>query len=443
MPKPQRIEAVRNWTERHAHRAIKLAEDERGRIWLRVDDLRQWLTGLPKTDVLMQRYPGMVRLADASSQPYLEASTFAWLVAKSTDVPTLKLAAWLEASVVGPARNRHRWDAYRGEQGLLAADNLFSLDQHGRVIDPHSTEVKSPLQSSIDPRVWLITRGEWSQRTTLLAGFVGSSVAVVLSVWLEDLGWDVNRDYAFWAWVAIAVALWAVVWNAAWAIGAVRSAIRRLQEGLGAWLAISAMLANLVAALIMATTTLGNTHALLNVWWHIVGKRDKPVSMYVSKRTVSGEPIQLELTGRVGMGSYMALKEALEEHPQVKEILLTSGGGLVVEGFSMTELIYQSEMTTVVTDRCYSVCAIMYLAGQRRLVGQEGRVGFHRSSSILGGISWGWDDTDHLMADWMRERGVNEDFVQAAMDTPSDDIYVVSPADLVNAGVSTEVIEGP
>jgi hypothetical protein len=300
---------------------------------------------------------------------------------------------------------------------------------------------RTPLQASIDPRLWLITQGDWSLFSTLIAGVLGSLVAVGLSVWLEDIGWDVERNYAFWSWVAITVALWAVLWNGAWMVGAVRSAIRRLHEGLSAWWAASAMVINIVVAILMAVTTLGNTHALLNVWWHVVGVRDTPVSVFVSKRSVDGVPTQLELNGQVGRGSYIALKEALEDYPEVKEIQLNSGGGLVVEGFAMTELIYKSSMNTVVTDRCYSVCAIMYLAGQSRLVGAEGQVGFHRSSSIFGGLSTGWSDVDHFMADWMRERGVKEAFVLSALDTPPDEIFAAYPEVLVASGVATQVID--
>ena len=85
MPRLQRISAVRNWTERHAHRSLKLAEDDDGRIWLRLDDLRQWMPGLPQDAALAQKHPGQVRLADASTRPYLEASAFAWLTRKSTN----------------------------------------------------------------------------------------------------------------------------------------------------------------------------------------------------------------------------------------------------------------------------------------------------------------------------------------------------------------------
>ncbi len=91
MPRLQRISAVRNWTERHAHRPLKLAEDDDGRIWLRLDDLRQWMPGLPQDGDLALKHPGQVRLADASSRPCLEASALAWLTRKSTNAPTLSL----------------------------------------------------------------------------------------------------------------------------------------------------------------------------------------------------------------------------------------------------------------------------------------------------------------------------------------------------------------
>lgn len=91
MPRLQRTEVVRNWTERHAHRQLKRAEDDDGRIWLRLDDLRQWMPGLPEDGDLALKHPGQVRLAAASSRPCLEASALAWLTHKGTNAPTLSL----------------------------------------------------------------------------------------------------------------------------------------------------------------------------------------------------------------------------------------------------------------------------------------------------------------------------------------------------------------
>lgn len=226
MPKPSRIAVVRNWTERHAHKTLKLSEDEQGRIWLRLEDLRQWMPGLHKPEILTQRHPGMVRLADMSSSPYLEASTFAWLTKKSTSDATLKLAAWLEANVVGQARRRHEWEDYRGEHHLGIPGKLLLADpQAGAPTPGKAIQVRSAVTRPFDPRVWMITAGDWSIRRTLIAGFALSFLAVLASFVLDAMAFNVRNDYVFWTWVSIAVSFWAIAWNGAWMIGAIRSSV--------------------------------------------------------------------------------------------------------------------------------------------------------------------------------------------------------------------------
>lgn len=444
MAKPPRIEVERNWSERHAHKSIKLAEDVQGRIWLRLEDLRQWMPGLSKSEVLIQRHPGMVRLADSSSSPYIEASTFAWLTQKSSDTATLKLVAWLEANVVGQARRRHMWEEYRGEQGLGIPGRLLLADEIPR--HPGTGVAKAATaagKAALDPRVWLITRGEWGIRSTLVAGGVLSLLGVIASIVLEQVAWDVSNDYVFWTWLAIAVGTWAIVWNAAWAIGAIRGPIRRIEDGLNPWLASVAMVVSLFCAMWMAFLTLQNSSLLLDTWWAIYGKRDTPVRVVVTRADDAGAPVRLRLSGRVGVGSYLVLKSALQENPGVQEIELSSPGGLALEGFGMTDLVASAGLRTIVADGCHSACSYMFLAGRERIVGATAEVGFHRSSSILGGMDDGLSEADLRMAEFMREKGVRADFIEQALATSGREIFVVTPDELVAAGVATAVVENP
>jgi len=52
---------------------------------------------------------------------------------------------------------------------------------------------------------------------------------------------------------------------------------------------------------------------------------------------------------------------------------------------------------------------------EQRLVSPEGVLGFHRTYSVFGEFDTGWNSTDHYIADYMRERGVAEPFVQRVL----------------------------
>jgi hypothetical protein len=68
-------------------------------------------------------------------------------------------------------------------------------------------------------------------------------------------------------------------------------------------------------------------------------------------------------------------------------------------------------------------------------------VGFHRSSSILGGADVGLSYADLRLAEWMQETGVRSDVIDQALATPGSHIFSVSPAELVRAGAATAVVE--
>lgn len=156
MSRIPRIAVLRNWTERHAHKSIKLAEDEQGRIWVRIEDLRQWMPGLTADRNLFKAHPARVALTDEAASPYLEASAFVWLTQKSTGVPTLKQRAWLESHVVSPARQRHQWEDYRGRDPMhLHRDYGPTRATAAKEV----TEVRMPWQARVNPRSWLITQG--------------------------------------------------------------------------------------------------------------------------------------------------------------------------------------------------------------------------------------------------------------------------------------------
>lgn len=437
MPRLQRINIARNWTERHAHRPLKLAEDDDGRIWLRLDDLRQWMPGLPHDADLARKHPGQVRLADASSRPYLEASAFAWLTRKSTHASTLKLVAWLEHSVLAPARRRHAWADYQGHDGMAKYRDVLPANAENFV---RSVEGAPWWKLELDPRFWVITQGRWSMANTLVAGFALALLALGLASWLESKTWDVENSYLLWLWAAVAVTLWALVWNGAWIVGAVRTSARRTHEGVTPWLAVAGLVGNLVVALAMAFAVTTSLSGLLQGWWSHYGQGRSAVTI-TPVRSASGEVTRLSVTGQLGVGSTRALVRALAQHPDVRVLEINSTGGLMTEGHGMARVALQRALNTQVTQTCASACTLVFVAGERRLLSSDARVGFE-SSQRLGGWLGAWlgsggSSTQQVVADFYRGRGVPEEFIQKALGVPGWDVWEPGQASLLGASVAT------
>ncbi|MBA4214098.1 MAG: hypothetical protein C0449_13560 [Polaromonas sp.] len=431
-----RIAVVRNWTERHAHRQIKLAEDEEGRIWLRLDDLRQWIPGLAKDSELALKHPAQVRLADASSHPYLEASAFVWLTRKSANTSTLKLLAWLEASVLTPARKRHQWADYQGHDGMAKYRDVLPANVEKIV---RSVEGAPWWKLELDPRFWVITQGRWSLLNTLVTGFTLALLALGAASWLEGQAWDVENSYLFWLWAAMGVTTWALLWNSAWIVGAMRSSARRVGEGMAPWLAVVGLVGNMLVALAMAfavTTSLG---ALLQGWWSLYVKGLDAVSI-TPVPSVGGEVTRLKIEGEMGVGSTRALMNALAQHPQVRVLEITSIGGLATEGHGMAQVALQRTLNTQAIGACASACTLVFVAGERRLLAPGANLGFHRSHLLGEGLRAGWSSVDHFVANFYRTRGVPEDFIQRALGTPGWDLWEPGHERLIKAGVATDEI---
>lgn len=90
----------------HRGQAIDIVEDDEGQRWLRIDDLRKIIPGLPRAGVLGRLHPGGVAHFDKEAAPRLRAEDLAEYLRKSTDADSLRLRNWLEREVIAPARHR-------------------------------------------------------------------------------------------------------------------------------------------------------------------------------------------------------------------------------------------------------------------------------------------------------------------------------------------------
>ncbi len=419
------IDVERTWTARYSHHSLHIAEAIDSRIWLRVEDLRQWVPGLPPGAGLAERHPGMVRTIPPSSDPYIEASAFKWITAKSSNISTLKLTAWIDSTILAPARKRCGWQDYQGPQATATSRTPLmsraqekpgfqtARDQFGSDPDPQENHLLRRIGRWLDPRDWPLTSGRWGLKTIIVVGTSISAAALALSGWVDAKAYDVDNRYIFWAWIAILLSAWAVLFNVGWAVGAIRSGVRRSGDGFNPWLTTALVATNLAASAFMLGSTAGSTQELVRTWWAIYVTGDPPVLMTVDDRRADGSASRLLLQGPIGIGSTRALREAFAQHPEVNELVLSSPGGLVIEGFGLAEVVRAMGLkSTVVRDNCASACTLPFIMGEQRVMERDSTLGFHRSYTIFGDFGSGWGAAEHRTADALRARGVAESFIQ-------------------------------
>ncbi len=401
MARPPRIDVVRLWTQRHAHHDLHLAEDGQGRIWLRLRDLRHWMPGLPPDAEMLRRLPARLALADASREPYIDTDALEPLTRKAQNPGTLKLMAWLQANVLHPARRRHA------------------------SAPPPAQPVLPPWWAAgIDPRWWFIVQGRWSPWRTAFTGLAVGLSGLLVSHLLALQTWVVEGSYGLWLWLAALTGLWCLVWCGAWVVGSVRSASQHAEraDGHTPW---TPLLLGLGGAPVLALAAVLGLGGLLQAWWSTAVRGDG-AAVVVPLTDADGQVRALRISGTLGMGSTQALRAALDAHPQVQRLEIRSPGGLVTEGHGMAQLAVQRALNTEARVACEAACTLVFVAGEKRLLSREASLGF-------GGVLPSLAPT---VADFYRQRGVPEDFVQQALGRRSWQAETTAPEQAVAAGLA-------
>lgn len=146
---------------------------------------------------------------------------------------------------------------------------------------------------------------------------------------------------------------------------------------------------------------------------------------------------RIVLRGEIGIGTYRRLLRALDEQPKAELLEVDSPGGYVIEGFALARLIKQRGLNTVAFRYCDSACTLIFAAGKHRYLGPKASMGFHRSYVYGKPIIDGWSVTKHRMSRFLRERGVEMDFIELAFSYGGDDLWLPKQRQMFDAKYAT------
>jgi hypothetical protein len=144
----------------------------------------------------------------------------------------------------------------------------------------------------------------------------------------------------------------------------------------------------------------------------------------------------LWVRGALEFGAAEEFRKALRAYPAARTIGLDSPGGYVAEARRMADAILQRRLDTYAHDLCASACIDLFAAGQRRWAGQHTVFGFHRSGHECSPDS-GFNQSDLVAANFLRERGVAEEFIQHAFETPYTSIWKPDVRTVIDGGLVT------
>jgi hypothetical protein len=170
--------------------------------------------------------------------------------------------------------------------------------------------------------------------------------------------------------------------------------------------------------------------------------RDQQSGKAAAGLSVNAQGRELHLDGPIDRGLARRVAQALDAAPQVRTLVLSSPGGLAIEGEALAALVLARGLDTRVDGECSSACLLAFTAGRTRWMGPQARFGAHRSGHAC---ITRWEDpdavssTDRRMASFLLERGVSGWFVERMLATPFDSLWVPTAAEAYVAGLGVPV----
>lgn len=155
--------------------------------------------------------------------------------------------------------------------------------------------------------------------------------------------------------------------------------------------------------------------------------------------------------GRIDRGTVQRFENALLRHSErVTTVRLDSPGGSVTDALNLAERIREAKLHTLVDakDYCASSCPLVLAGGVERRVHRAATVGVHQvytERGVLADLSDGMAHAQRISAICQKalERfGVDPLLWVEAMQTPRDQLYVLSPDEMRRYALAT-ALSGP
>lgn len=146
----------------------------------------------------------------------------------------------------------------------------------------------------------------------------------------------------------------------------------------------------------------------------------------------------IHLTEVIDFKTYDKFGSTLSAHPTARRLILDSNGGRIPAARGLARLVHAHQLETHVDGVCASACTVVFIAGQKRTIGPDGKLGFHgyRLLSTVETLNMA-DEQQRDIAEFTAQ-GVDPNFLQRALTTPHDTMWFPTRPELVAAGLLTD-----
>ena len=157
------------------------------------------------------------------------------------------------------------------------------------------------------------------------------------------------------------------------------------------------------------------------------------------------DPTLLRFTGTFELGVTKKLTALLAAHPGIRGIVLDSPGGHVYEGRGVATLVQRHGLDTFVFGRCSSACTTAFIAGKTRVLGPQGRLGFHQHWMDADYPVYLVDEEAEMQKDlaFYEAQGIAPAFREQVFVTPHDGLWFPGVEEMMDAGVVHRIAAPP
>ncbi len=171
-----------------------------------------------------------------------------------------------------------------------------------------------------------------------------------------------------------------------------------------------------------------------------------------ARMSVQAQGEVLRIEGSVGRNFARELQAALEAHPALRRIDITSGGGYAGPGLEAARMIRRRNLTVRVQSHCASMCVALWAAAAQRQMEPEALIGLHQWNAQCDArpspereechyqVQFATDHDSSYRA-WLREAGFNQRLLDLQSSTAPEDIAVLSAPQLWENGVDFSVVD--
>lgn len=153
--------------------------------------------------------------------------------------------------------------------------------------------------------------------------------------------------------------------------------------------------------------------------------------------TVSDDGRLIYFKGDIELGLARDIEAKIQAHPGIEGIALHSDGGHVYEARGVGKVIRKYKLDTYVFAECKSSCTTVFISGANRVVGAQGRLGFHQYK-VQNNYHASFINTN---AEQERDRvffegqDIDSNFLQRVFDAPHSGIWFPTHGELLRFGV--------